>query len=120
MADAAALGITLGNTLTYIANAHNADAKKLYDENIKVNPNFPKPQLQVVNTDLVEQLEVQYDVLLRTGKGPAAAILDWGSVFSYYEYDPTPAVPNPPVVVTETGSGRWVQTPFGKEWVPAQ
>lgn len=119
MADATTLGITLGNTLTYIANAQNASAKRLYDENVKVNPTFPIPQLQLVNKDQVTMLEVQYDVLMRTGRGEAAALLDWDSVYIYVPYDPTPAIPNPPVVVTETGSGQWVQTPFGKEWKPA-
>lgn len=121
MADATQLGITLGNTLTFIANAKNVAAIKLYQENIRVNPAFAVPDLELVNKDQVTALEVQYDTLLRTGKGEAADVLDWTSVYTYIPYDPTPApVVPPPVVVTETGSGRWVQTPFGKEWVPTE
>ena len=133
MADAAALGLSLAKALSLIVNAQNAEIIRQYNMDVAAYkatfgtspdasaPAPPKlPMLTKINTDLVSSLEIQFDALESTKQGEAAAILDWTSIYSQVPYDPTPTPPTPPPVETgPTGPGKWVQTPFGKEWVPA-
>lgn len=129
----AQLGITLGQSLTAIANAQNQAAISNYNQAVTkytsqygTEPNLSlpgtplpptPPMLTLVNTNAVEALELEANALLVSGQGGALDLLNWTSVYSYIQYVPPPVVPPaPPAVATHTGTA--VQTPFGEEWIP--
>jgi hypothetical protein len=103
----------LASTLVTISNGLNAaaineynQAMTLYTKLFGVNPPssaYPKPvppQIQVVNTTLVEQLEVQI---------PFPTEAEWAGIYSYQTYIPpplpTPVIPEPTTVVEPFGAG---------------
>lgn len=114
------LGVTLGQTLTYIANAQNTALENEYNAAVAAynaeygidpspmtgnvpTPAPPKPpMLTVVNTNAVEALEVQSAVLLTAGQDPST--LNWNSVFSQVQYTPPPVVPNTITITDPVGT----------------
>lgn len=123
------LGITLGQSLTSIANAQNQAAKANYEQAVAVyfatygtepapgSPALPTPpMLTLVDANAVLALELQANALLIAGKAAGLDLLDWNSIYSYVQYVPPVPVPLVPTVTTHTGTP--VMTPFGEEWIP--
>lgn len=96
------LGVTLGQTLTFIANAQNTAAVANYNTEIQFNPSFPKPMLTLVNTNAVEALEVQANALLLAGQDPST--LNWNVVYTQVQYAPPPVVVTTPTITDPVGS----------------
>lgn len=123
------LGITLGQSLTSIANAQNQAAKANYEQAVAAYsatygtepaPGSPAPPtpptLTLVDANAVLALELQANALLIAGKAAGLDLLDWNSIYSYVQYVPPVPVPQTPAITTHTGTP--VMTPFGEEWIP--